>query len=61
MKPFKKGQKVYHIKAREVLEVVRDNGGVKVVVKDKNGIELSVLREYLKPTEGDNHENQEIR
>ena len=52
MKPFKKGQKVYHIKAREVLEVVRDNGGVKVVVKDKNGIELSVLREYLKPTEG---------
>ena len=51
MNLFKKGQKVYHIKAKEVLEVVRDSGGVKVLVKDKNGIELSVLREYLKPAE----------
>ena len=44
---FKKGQKVRHKKANEILTVVRDEGGVKVVVRDSNGNEISVLRSNL--------------
>jgi len=44
---FYKGQKVKHTKAKEVLTVVRDEGGVKVVVRDSNGNEISVLRSNL--------------
>ena len=52
MKKFEKGTKVRHIKAGEVVEVVRDEGGPKVVVK-VDGVEISVLRDNLECLESE--------
>ncbi|ADO44929.1 hypothetical protein Hydth_0529 [Hydrogenobacter thermophilus TK-6] len=49
---YKRGQRVRHTKIGEVLTVVRDEGGVKVVVRDKYGLELEVLRDNLVPSGG---------
>lgn len=44
---FKSGQLVLHVPSGKIVEVVRDEGGVKVVVK-VDGVILSVLRKNLK-------------
>ena len=50
---YKKGQKLLHIPSKRVVEVVRDEGGVKVVVKVDQA-EVSVPRQNLKPLEEGN-------
>jgi len=62
METFKQGQKVYHKSAgKKTFTVVRDNGGVKVVIKDESGFLYEVLRENLKPAEGYLEVDQENR
>ena len=49
---YQKGQKLLHVPLNRVVEVVRDEGGTKVVVRI-DGIEISVLRENLKEFENE--------
>ena len=52
---YRKGQKVLHVHSKKIVEVVRDEGGVKVVVKVDRA-EVSVPRKNLRPLEeGDGH------
>jgi len=47
---YQKGQKLLHILTGRIVEVVRDEGGVKVVVKVDRA-EVSVLRRNLREVE----------
>lgn len=49
-KSFQRGQKLIHVPSGKPVEVIRDEGGAKVVVK-VDGIEISVLRKNLKEVE----------
>lgn len=44
---YRRGQKLLHVPSGLVVEVVRDEGGTKVVVK-VDSVEVSVLRENLR-------------
>ena len=52
---YRKGQKVFHIPTKQVVEVVRDEGGVKVVVRVDRA-EVSVPRKNLRPLEEEGDE-----
>ena len=52
---YRKGQKVLHIPTGRTVEVVRDEGGVKVVVKVDRA-EVSVPRKNLRPLEEEGDE-----
>ena len=47
---YQKGQRLLHIPSKKIVEVVRDEGGVKVVVKVDRA-EVSVPRWNLRPLE----------
>lgn len=56
---FKAGQLLLHTPSNKVVEVVRDEGGVKVVVK-VDGVVLSVLRKNLKEVKVDRDNRERI-
>lgn len=47
---YQKGQKLLHIPSKKIVEVIRDEGGAKVVVKVDRA-EVSVPRRNLRPLE----------
>ena len=54
---YRKGQKVFHIHSKKIVEVVRDEGGVKVVVRVDRA-EVSVPRWNLRPLEEEDGQGQ---